>query len=162
MGIMSQMDVFSDTNLQPLAEIKIGKIRKNATRLHGVCRYNLGVDKKRKDLSPADVKEISLHPESLSEEWTRYAEFLLFHEFLHALGYSGHNRAFRKLEALWPDIGAKDMGLKFTKYLRRLNAKYSWKCPNCDWQTKRSVRAAGRYVCRTCRVKLVDCALTIE
>ncbi len=159
MGIMSQMEIFSDTNLQPLGKIKIGKIRKNATRLHGVCRYNRGVDKKRGDLTPADVKEICLHPESLNDEWVRYAEFLLFHEFLHALGYSGHNREFRQLEAQWPDKDAKGMGLEFTKYLRGLNAKFAWKCPNCDWQTKRSVKSAGRYICRTCRVKLIDCAL---
>tara|TARA_Y100000588_G_C14189400_1_gene897302 strand:+ start:1147 stop:1716 length:570 start_codon:yes stop_codon:yes gene_type:complete len=161
-GIMSKMESLSGRNLKPLADVPLGTLRKNATRLHGVCRYNQGIDKRRTDLSPLDVKEVALHPESLKNEWIRYAEFLMFHEFLHALGFSGHNRTFRQLESHWPDTGAKEMGIEFSKYLRQRNAKFAWKCPNCYWQTKRSMRAAGRYICRTCRVKLVDFALTID
>tara|TARA_B100001750_G_scaffold239537_1_gene247746 strand:+ start:8639 stop:9208 length:570 start_codon:yes stop_codon:yes gene_type:complete len=161
-GIMSQIDSLAEINLQPLTEVPLATLRKNATRLHGVCRYNKGIDKRRTDLSPLDVREVALHPESLKNEWIRYAEFLMFHEFLHAIGFSGHNRVFRELESHWPDTGAKEMGIEFSKYLRQRNAKFAWKCPNCHWQTNRSLRAAGRYICRTCRVKLVDHVLTVD
>ena len=126
MGIMSQMDSLCEINLQPLAEVPLGTLRKNATRLHGVCRYKKGIDKRRSDLSPSDVKEVALHPESLKNEWARYAEFLMFHEFLHALGYPGHDRIFRQLEAQWPDNDVKGMGIEFAKYLRQRNAKFAW------------------------------------
>ena len=146
--------------MQPLAEVPLGTLRKNATRLHGVCRYKKGIDKRRSDLSPSDVKEVALHPESLKNEWARYAEFLMFHEFLHALGHGGHDKQFRYLEAQWPNKDAKQMGIDFAVHLRKRNAKFAWKCPTCDWQTERPVRSAGRYLCRSCKVKLIDCALT--
>lgn len=153
---MSTIEDLSHLDLQPLANIPLKKLRKNATRLHGVCRYNPGVDKKRKGLNPTDVKEVAIHPESLNDEWLRYAEFLLFHEFLHALGHSGHNRIFRTLEGQWPDNEAKNMGREFAKHLRKRNAKYAWTCPKCDWKTERTMKSSGRYLCRTCKVKLVD------
>ncbi|MBT4059361.1 MAG: hypothetical protein HOE69_03540 [Euryarchaeota archaeon] len=160
LGIMSRMDALSGKNLQPLAEIPLALIRKNATRLHGACRFKKGVDKWRQDLSPLHVKEVALHPESLNDEWLRYAEFLMFHEFLHALGHGGHDQIFRNLEAQWPDKDAKQMGINFTRYLRQRNAKFAWTCPKCSWKTERSIKSGGRYLCRKCKVKLVDCAIS--
>lgn len=160
MGIMSTMESLNEKNLQPLANVPLGRLRRNATRLHGVCRFNKGVDKRDVNLCPTDVREVALHPESLKAEWLEYAEFLMFHEFLHALGHGGHDKQFRYLEAQWPNKDAKQMGIDFAVYLRKRNAKFAWKCPTCDWQTERPVRSAGRYLCRSCKVKLIDCALT--
>lgn len=161
-GIMSQMESLNEKNLQPLANVPLARLRRDATRLHGVCRFNKGVDKQDVNLSPLDVREVALHPESLSDEWLRYAEFLMFHEFLHALGHGGHGREFRSLEAQWPDRDAKQLGNDFARHLRKRNAKFAWKCPTCDWQTERSRPSSGRYLCRSCKVKLIDCALTLD
>ncbi len=161
-GVMSQMDELTNYDLSPLANIPLKKLRINATRLHGVCRFQKGVDKWRPDLGPQHVKEVAIHPVSLTEEWQNYAEFLLFHEFLHALGHAAHDRYFRQLEAAWPDENAKSMGENFGQHLRARNAKFAWTCPSCDWQTKRSVKSSGRYVCRTCKIKLKDVPITVD
>lgn len=161
MGKMSQMDSLSEYDLAPLHEIPLARLRRNATRLHAVCRYNKGVDKRRGDLSPRDVREVAVHPEALCDEWIDYAEFLIFHEFLHALGHSGHDRTFRTLEAQWPDTQARNMGESFSRHLRAINAKFAWTCPKCDWKTERSMRSSGRYLCRRCKVKLVDMPITV-
>ncbi len=59
---MSQMESLDEKNLQPLASVPLGRLRRNATRLHGVCRFNKGVDKRDVNLSPSDVREVALHP----------------------------------------------------------------------------------------------------
>ena len=35
---------------------------------------------------PNDVRCVDVHPAALTVDWQRYAEFLLYHEYLHALG----------------------------------------------------------------------------
>lgn len=156
MGKMAKMESLSQYDIAPLHSIPLARLRRNATRLHAVCRYKRGVDRQRDDLSPTDVREVALHPEALEQEWLEYAEFLMFHEFLHALGHSGHDRRFRLLEAEWPDGDGREMGSRFARHLRRRNAKFAWVCPTCEWKTERSMRSAGRYQCRTCAVTLTD------
>jgi predicted SprT family Zn-dependent metalloprotease len=156
LATMASIDALDGENLTPLSDISLGKLRRDATRLHAVCRYNKGVRKSDPNIGPTDVRKVALHPVALSPEWERYAEFLLFHEFLHALGYAGHDRGFRELEAEWPDFEATQMGERFGRHLQERNAKWRWLCPECGWSTARSVKSRGRYLCRSCRVKLVD------
>lgn len=156
LATMASIDVLDGEDLTPLSKIPLGKLRKDATRLHAVCRYNKGVRKSDSGIGPTDVRKVALHPVALSPEWERYAEFLLYHEFLHALGHAGHDRSFRQLEAEWPDFEATQMGEPFGTHLREKNAKWRWLCPECGWNTSRSVKSRGRYLCRSCRVKLVD------
>jgi len=138
-----------------LEKIPLGRLRKNANRLHAVCRYKKGVRKKNA-LSPNDVRCIDVHPESLTKEWTRYTKFLLFHEYLHALGFSNHNREFRQMESLWPDREAQEMGSDFAEQLRKRSAKWIWKCPSCEIEHLRARRSNGRYRCRNCKLILKD------
>lgn len=141
--------------IEALHDIPLGRLRRDATRLHAVCRYRKGV--RRAEISgPADVRCVDLHPAAMTQEWRRYAAFLLYHEYLHALGFTGHDRTFRALEALWPDAEAREMGPAFGAHLRARAAKWLWTCPSCGIEHPRSKRSNGRYRCRTCRVRLVD------
>ena len=156
---MAGIEALDDEDLTPLAKIPLGRLRKDATRLHAVCRFHKGVRKSDPDIGPDDVRIISIHPQALTESWMQYADFLLYHEFLHALGNAGHDRSFRNLEAEWPDSEAHGMGEVFGAHLRKRNAKWLWHCPDCGWSTARTVKSRGRYLCRGCKVKLLDRAL---
>ncbi len=141
--------------IHDLESIPLGRLRKNATRLHAVCRYKRGVIKSN-GVSPSDVRCIDIHPYALVEKWSRYTEFLLYHEYLHALGFSNHGRAFRNVESLWPDKKAQAMGNDFSRYLIEKSSKWLWTCISCDIRYPRSRRSNGRYRCRTCKNTLVD------
>jgi len=152
---MHQIPQINHLPLEELHRIPLGKLRKDATRLHAVCRFRKGI---RKDeiRGPEDVRCVDLHPEAMSNEWEEYAKFLLYHEFLHALGFTGHDRTFRALEALWPHKNAMEMGTPFSNHLRKRTAKWLWTCPNCAKEHPRSKRSRGRYRCRDCRITLID------
>lgn len=152
---MMNMPDLSDLHVEGLSQIPLGKLRINAVRLHAVCRYKKGV-KKTDEISPDSVRCIDIHPRALNDQWSRYANFLLFHEFLHALGFSNHGKEFRRLEALWHDREACEMGRSFSAYLRDLNARWLWVCPSCDMKHTRSKRSNGRYRCRLCLRPLID------
>ncbi len=152
---MKKIPDLSHLDVAGLSKIPLGKLRNNAVRLHAVCRYKNGV-KKTDEISPISVRCIDIHPRVLNDRWSRYANFLLFHEFLHALGFSNHGKEFRRLEALWHDGIAREMGPSFTSYLRNMNAGWLWVCPSCDIRHMRSKRSNGRYRCRLCHGSLVD------
>ena len=152
---MHQIPQLDHLPVDELQKIPLGRLRRDATRLHAVCRYQKGV--RKSDISgPDDVRCVDVHPVALTEDWRRYASFLLYHEYLHALGFTGHDRTFRNLEALWPDAEARNMGKSFGNHLRRRAAKWLWTCPQCFKEHPRTRRGMGRYRCRECRVVLVD------
>ena len=64
-------------------------MRSDSTRKHAVCRYKKGVRKEGRR-GPIDVSRIDIHPFVLSKRWENYARYLLFHEYIHALGFSNH------------------------------------------------------------------------
>tara|TARA_B100001750_G_scaffold182894_1_gene151601 strand:- start:179 stop:703 length:525 start_codon:yes stop_codon:yes gene_type:complete len=152
---MCQIPQLNHLPIEELEEIPLGKLRRNATRTHGICRY-----KSVKDDDGGVVRVarcIDLHPHILTDEWSRYAEFVLYHEFLHALGYMSHNKEFRNMEALWPDEESRDMGKAFGKSVREINPpKWLLTCPQCGKEYARYKKGNGRYRCRNCRVVLVD------
>ena len=152
---MCQIPQLNHLPIEELEEIPLGKLRRNATRTHGICRY-----KSVKDDDGGVVRVarcIDLHPHILTDEWSRYAEFVLYHEFLHALGYMSHNKEFRNMEALWPDEEAREMGEAFGKSVREINPpKWLLTCPQCGKEYARYKKGNGRYRCRNCRVVLVD------
>ena len=156
--VVTTMRQIPQLSLLPVAEldkIPLGRLRRDATRLHAVCRYQKGI--RKSDISgPADVRCVDVHPAALTEDWQRYAAFLLYHEYLHALGFAGHDRTFRNLEALWPDEEARAMGKSFGTYLRTRAAKWLWTCPQCAKEYARNRRGKGRYRCRQCSIALVD------
>ena len=152
---MHQIPQLDQLPVHELQKIPLGRLRRDATRLHAVCRYQKGV-RKSEFVGPDDVRCVDVHPVALTEDWQRYAAFLLYHEFLHALGFTGHDRAFRNLEALWPDAEARNMGKSFGNHLRKRAAKWVWTCPQCSKEHPRTRRGMGRYRCRECRVVLLD------
>ncbi|MDP6900095.1 MAG: hypothetical protein QGF94_04595 [Candidatus Thalassarchaeaceae archaeon] len=154
-SVMHTIPELVDLPIAALQQIPLGKVRKNATNLHAVCRYKKGVQKAN-GVGPEDVRCVDVHPEALTSKWMRYAAFLLFHEYLHALGFANHDRTFRQMEALWPDQDAKTMGKDFGTFLRMRTAKWLLECPKCNISHPRKRRGNGRYRCRTCRVILVD------
>ena len=48
-----------------LESIPLGRLRRNATRLHAVCRYRKGVSKAN-TIGPTDVRCVDVHPEALT------------------------------------------------------------------------------------------------
>ncbi len=158
---MMNIPDLSDFLTEGLFQIPLGKLRISAVKLHAVCRYNKGV-KKTDDISPNNVKRIDIHPMALDVRWERYAKFLLFHEYLHALGFPNHGKEFRRLEALWYDDEARGMGRSFSLHIRMLNTRWIWFCPSCDIKHTRSKRSNGRYRCRSCLSILIDVANEVQ
>ena len=152
---MMNMPDLSDLHVEGLSQIPLGKLRINAVRLHAVCRYKKGVRKTDKIL-PLNVKCIDIHPRVMSHRWMRYGKFLLYHEYLHALGFTNHGKEFRRLEALWYDQDAKNLGNSFGLFIRKLNDRWLWLCPSCGIRYSRSKRSNGRYRCRFCNTNLID------
>ncbi len=95
--------------------------------------------------------------------WHRYARFLLYHEYLHALGFWRHDRAFRALEQAWDavDDGIRTSGgACFTEHLVRRKFRWCWVCPECGREHLRHRRQNGRFACANAAhsrgIKLVD------
>ena len=151
--VMMAIEVWSEQQLTFLSDIKLGVLRKNATQRHGVTRWKNGV---RNPQGPNDVEVIDLHPRLLNEKWRPYAACVLHHEFIHALGYLSHDSEFKILEALWPSEKSKKMGIGFTEMLRLERATWLWTCPKCGKEHPRQKKGKGKYMCRLCKIKLVD------
>ena len=135
---------------QALIEVPLGVLRSNATQRHGATRW------RRLSSGDLELEVVDLHPNLLVNEWADYAHFVLFHEYLHALGYRQHNSAFRSLEALWPDGKGAGRGKEFTRSRRLARARWMWLCRECGERYPRQKKGAGRYFCRTCNTALVD------
>lgn len=122
---ISKIPELSSFEIHKLKNIPLGYLRKNNKTMLGCCRFkknsrwvkrnkNGKVIEKGKDfwpyedtLGPDDVRIIDLHPDLFSESrWERLAASVLYHEYLHALGFR-HCPTFRKLESLWPDVEAR-------------------------------------------------------
>ena len=150
---MEAMEHWKDKHLSPLYDIPLAVLRRNATQRHGVTRFRRGANSKK--LETEDVETIDLHPELLTDSWNNYARFVLYHEYLHALGNRFHDSLFRSLEDQWPDSGA-ERGREFTQFLRQRTATWLWTCQSCDKQYPRKRKANGRFRCRICSSILVD------
>ena len=146
---------FTNREIDTLKNISLGFLRRNSTQKHGVCRFQKGTNIDSPELGPRDVRCIDLHPALLDERWWDYAHKVLYHEFLHALGYFSHNDEFNRLEGAWDDRGA-DLGHNFTEVMRRANAAWIWRCEGCASEFPRRKRSAGKYRCRRCDMVLTD------
>lgn len=151
--VMSSFEVWSEQELTPLIDINLGVLKKNATQRHGVTRWKAGVISPS---NPSEVETIDLHPRLLCEEWRPYAAWVLHHEFVHALGYTGHDSTFRSLENLWPSTKSATMGKEFTEALRLESAKWLLTCPKCGKEHPRKRAGNGKYMCKKCKKVLVD------
>lgn len=147
---MEVLPVVAGSDFVLLRNIPLGVLRRNATQRHGVTRWE------RTTEGGLDVQTVDLHPKLLSERWEPYAKFVLYHEFLHALGWRMHDATFRALEAAWPDAAARSLGPSFTYAMRAGRADWWWVCPTCEKRFPRQRRGNGKYLCRSCRTVLVD------
>ena len=138
---MRILDLINLEEEEKLKQIPLGYIRKNATRMHAVCRFKPGPKGYRKTIE--DVKEVAIHPEAVNEKWIHYARFLMFHEYLHAIGNIRHDAVFRRLENLWPDEEAKSAGKEFGRFLRNRAAKWLWTCPDITIIGIESIKAVA-------------------
>ena len=150
LGTMQYLPSVQDQALAVLDNLPLGVLRRSATQRHGVTRWRRGAD------GTLVVETVDLHPNLLCEAWNSYAKFVLYHEFLHALGWRAHDMHFRGLEALWPDAAARRLGPSFTQAMRTNRATWMWSCSTCDQRFPRQKRGNGRYICRTCRTPLLD------
>ena len=147
---MEGLPFLADTDLSGLHTIPLGVLRKNATQRHGVTRW------RTLPSGALSVEVVDLHPSLLKEDWEDYALFVLFHEYLHALGYRAHDVQFRSMEAQWPDSKGAMRGKAFTHERRLARAAWHWVCSTCGQRFPRQRRGGGRFLCRTCRTVLVD------
>jgi len=146
---MNDLGMLGPGNQELLFNTPLGVLRKNATQRHGVTRW-------KRHQEGLELLTVDLHPRLLTEEWTDYGTFVMFHEFIHALGWRAHDAEFRSLEARWPNKQAVSQGPLFTNTLRLEQAKWIWYCPSCEGKFPRKRRANGRFQCRGCKVNLLD------
>ena len=152
----------SDLSVSELRRIPLGTLRKGTYRLQGVCRYRKGTRQRIANgtaKGPAEVRCIDLHPLLLNEEWSRYADHVLFHEYLHALlPEAGHGPEFRARESLWPDSEAIAMKERFGYFIRERRPdimKWELLCPNCDYRYLSKKPLVGAR-CRKCKTTLLN------
>jgi len=159
-SVMEGIDGLSHLRVNELSRIPLGTLREGTYNLQGACRYRKGLWKrvaKGTVKGPREVRCIDIHPLLLTEEWSRYADNVLFHEYLHALLPGvGHGPEFRALESLWPDSGAIAMKNDFDRFIReRRSDILNWElsCPNCDYRYLRKKPLVGAR-CRKCKTTL--------
>ena len=159
-SIMREIPELSHLKVNELRKIPLGTLREGTYSLHGICRWRKGIWQqyaKGTNKGPSEVRSIELNPLLLTEEWSRYGDHVLFHEYLHALlpPGSGHGSEFRSLEALWPDSEyANDAGDEFNSFIRERRSdilKYESLCPNCGWRwrSKKSIIGLRCTKCNT-------------
>ena len=149
-SIMKKIPDLSHFPLDELTIVPLGLMRKVTALRHGVCRWNRGAP-----LEIHSIKGVNLHPDILDERWSRYAKFVLYHEFLHALGHRYHDSDFYFLEGLWPDEEAIDMKVQFSDFVMKKYCKWELVCSSCNLTQLRSRRTTGRYICRKCKSPMV-------
>ena len=149
MAVMQSLGMLDASSEQTLECVPLGLLRSNATQRHGVTRW-------RRESGALQLLTVDLHPRLLDEAWSSYAAFVLYHEFLHALGWRAHNRDFRSLESAWPDSEASTLGPSFTHAMRAEQAVWWWVCNTCGGRYPRKKPSKGRYQCRLCLTPLHD------
>jgi len=159
-SVMEGIDGLSHLRVNELSSIPLGTLREGTYNLQGACRFRKGRwvrVAKGTAKGPREVRCIDIHPLLLTEEWSRYADHVLFHEYLHALLPAlSHGPEFRALESLWPDSGAIAMKDDFDRFIReRRSDILKWKllCPSCG-QIFRTKKPQVTYRCRKCKTTL--------
>ncbi len=159
-SVMEGIDGLSHLRVNELSSIPLGTLREGTFNLQGACRFRKGRwDRVAKGTAkgPREVRCIDIHPLLLTEEWSRYADHVLFHEYLHALLPAlSHGPEFRALESLWPDSGAIAMKTDFDRFIRERRSdilKWELSCPNCDCRYLRKKPLVGAR-CRKCKTNL--------
>jgi hypothetical protein len=159
-SVMEGIDELSHLRINELHKIPLGTLKEGTYNLQGVCRYKKGLWQrvaKGTVKGVSEVRCIDIHPLLLTEKWSRYADHVLFHEYLHALRPgTGHGPEFRALESLWPDSEASAMKDEFDGFIRERRSdilKWELLCPNCGNRYLRKKPLVGGR-CRKCKTTL--------
>ena len=154
-SVMRGISEISHLRIDHLHRVPLGLLKEGTYGRHGVCRFKRG---SQIPLGPLKVRCIDIHPLLLTEEWSRYADHVLFHEYLHALLPGvGHGPEFRELESLWPDSEAISMKAEFGYFIRERRSdilRWELSCPNCDYRYLSKKPLVGAR-CRKCKIALV-------
>jgi len=154
---MSNLKFFSSEEINKLKDIKLGLLRKNSVYRHGVTRF---LPKKKWGSvipDPSCVRVVDIHPMLLEVKWETYREIILYHEFIHCLGYLGHNKEFYNIESKWPTINQKkNLGNQFMELLKVKNSTWAWRCIKCQMKVLRQRKSSNKYICGKCGSKLID------
>ena len=148
--------IFSDTELSNLSGIELSYLSRNSVSRHGLTTNS---DKsKRISISNCSVR---LNRNLFHEDYLDYAEFVLFHEYIHCLGNFTHNKEFRMIENLWPNKKEMNIiGKRLTKELQDRNSKWAWTCSKCGFIVRRSTRKfRSNYFHKECTGKLQNIAI---
>ena len=158
-SVMKEIPELAHLKVNELTNIPLGTLREGTYNLQGACRWRKGIWQrfaKGTDKGPSEVRCVDLHPLLLTEEWSRLGDFVLFHEYLHALLPPGesHGGDFRLLEELWPDSEAIAMTDEFNDFIRERRSdilKCESLCPNCGWKwrSKKSIIGLRCMKCNT-------------
>lgn len=149
---MKTISEWSELNHLELLSIELGILRKSSVRRHGATRWKGNLVFEKGKFSNPDV--VDIHPKLLNPEWRDYLDFVMYHEFIHCMGFKNHDSDFRRLEGLWDfDVNRAS---SFSSKLRLDNSKYHWVCSECDNKYPRSRKSNGRYLCRDCKIPLID------
>ena len=142
---------FSDNELLQLSKIEISFLSENSISRHGLTT---NLDKLEKISSTNCI--VKMNRKLLDEKYLQYAEFVLFHEYIHCLGNFSHDKNFRQLENLWPEKKQMNIiGRQLTRDLQKIKAKWAWTCSKCGFVVKRSSRKfRSNYFHKECLGKL--------
>ena len=142
---------FSDYELSQLSKIEVSFLTKNSISRHGLTT---NLDKSKK-ISPSNCK-VRLNRKLFEEKYSLYAEFVLYHEYIHCLGNFSHDKNFRQLENLWPNVEKMSIfGRQLTRELQENNSQWAWTCSKCGFIVKRSTRKfRSNYFHKECLGKL--------
>jgi len=143
--------VFTNSELFNLSQIGISYLSRNSISRHGLTT-NLD---KSKRISSGNCS-VRLNRNLFQEEYIDYAEFVLFHEYIHCLGNFTHNKDFRLIENLWPNKKQMNLiGKKLTRELQNINSKWAWTCSKCGFIVRKSTRKfRSNYFHKECKGKL--------
>ena len=142
---------FSAYELSQLSKIEVSFLTKNSISRHGLTT---NLDKSKK-ISPSNCK-VRLNRKLFEKKYFLYAEFVLYHEYVHCLGNFSHDKNFRQLENLWPNISEMNsFGRQLTRELQETKSQWAWTCSKCGFIVKRSSRKfRSNYFHKECLGKL--------
>ena len=98
------------------------------------------------------------------QKYFLYAEFVLYHEYVHCLGNFSHDKNFRQLENLWPNISEMNtFGRQLTRELQETKSRWAWTCSKCGFIVKRSSRKfRSNYFHKECFGKLENIPINLS
>ena len=151
-SVMKTIPELQHFPLNDLRKVPLGLLRNKSVYRHGVCIYNSKNFHSEWDCTK-HVEIVKIHPLAITDKWIHYGNHVIYHEFLHALGFDNHGKEFRRLEALWPYHEASKLDSPFMELLLKQHHNWVHTCSKCDYVTY-SINNSSRPLCPTCKTVL--------